>query len=376
MQAETRTGNGTKAPVKIDDLVEVTIIGTYLVQKLRKPTIGEVLDTARDKLGAIIHRATLKRALEGAQKGNLVTGAKVDMEDGTAKTVYSMKTAIWRAPPELAHIVDLLPVLLKDEGAVAIKAWFDKQEGAGGKKAKRGPDICDYHAFRVTAVTLDPLLGSQINCAHTNAVRKEFPSKLDEAGTEVEGIFERCPLTGDYLIPQDVLQGWFGTNVCRFSNMTASKAMYIAFSPLRIRPKKPIRQMILPVTSRTGPAAPKSYETIAAGEEILFEFMAPTRGFMTMAQLERGFIEAGLRPVRGISPARGRRFGRFLVKSFTDLGAIAEGTNEEFVLTGVPKSVLDEHGSYLRDALHRLKDVKTAADDAAELDAFPGGTTE
>ncbi len=356
---------------RVTDLTEVRVIAIYMIQKLTHPTLEELHESIKKKLHCTIHKSTLKQALRGAQKAGFITTAMIPREDGRSVHAWSMKNLSWSNPPEYAHIKDLIPILMRSPMAMKIKNHFDGQEGeAKTTKKKKGNLIDNFHAFRVTAITLDPLLGSQIECEYTNQVRADFPSDIEKNKVEVQGIWHRDELTGEFIITSDVLQGWFKTNACRYAGLQDSKAAYVAFNPVRIRPKKPVYQLVLPVNTARGASAPKPYETISAGEEITIDFVAPTKGVLSSEEYERIFVVAGLRPRRGLSPARGTRFGRFLVTSFEDLGPVQGKGSLAQLDAVVPDVLMEEHGDYLRDAMKRLglrkaKPSDTVIDDDA-----------
>jgi len=371
--AQPGKGNGQKQPlVSKKDLVEVTIIATYMVQMMGKPTLDELKIAIREKLFCKIHPATLKRSLEAAQKRSFVAINQSAGEDDQIRKVYSMKNLQWKQPPEYAHIGNLLPKLLATEAAQEIKDALDAEHNKGpGKTAKRNV-IGDYFAYRVKAVLTDGVIGSQIHCPQTTEARKKLgikepetvvtgpnaPEKKKDASTPtMEGIFVVDELTGDYIIPPDVMQGWVSTNITRLTELGEARAGYVAFAPVRIRPKRKPVQIVLPVNNkRQGAAAPKAYEYIRAGEEIEINFMAPMRGMLSPDQWEKAFILAGAQPLRGISPARGRRYGRFMVTSFERLGRVSE-SGLDFLVQSLPSKLVEEHGDYLKDALKRLKNV-------------------
>src|SRR5713101_816371 len=181
--------NGKEAnghvPTEITDPTDIKIIGVYLVQTLGHPSLDEILEVCRNKIKCEIHPHLMEAALKGAQKqGFVATGSKRNTQNQTV-TSYTMKNLIWKQPPEYAHILDLLPVLLHTVRRSEWKAFFDEKEGRGERKKRRGNDIDDYHAFRVKIVTLDPLLGSQISCAFTAAEKAGPPGKGRSAAVVV-----------------------------------------------------------------------------------------------------------------------------------------------------------------------------------------------
>lgn len=359
--------------VKKSNLAEVGLIAVYLVQKNQFATQDEIIQLGKDKLVCELDKDVLDRALASCKKRGLIAEERRKV-DKQSRKVYSLKNLSWKQPPEYAHVTDLLPVLLHTKELAAIKGWFDGKEDKGAAKRRRGNDIDNYFAFRVRAKTLDPLLGSQIKCDFTEQVKSEFPSDAD--ALEVDGVWQRDELTGDYIIAPDIMQGWFITNACRYSGLPDARGTYLAFSPIRIRPNKPPYQYVLPVnSSKTGPAAPKPYEAIPAGQDIEINFLAPTKGGLSPEQYEKLFLIAGLRPRRGISPARGRRFGRFLVTSFETVGAVKE-IGVDYLKSDIPEKILAEHQEYITDSFRRLANVNLSStqgmgDEEEEEAPFP-----
>jgi len=376
------------------DLVRVGIIAVYLTQMLGKPTLEEIRTAASEKLFCTIHPKTLERALEAAKRRELVSINQDSMEDGVVRKVYSMKKIRWKAPPEYAHIKALWPKLVSSEEGMVIKAMLDMEAKAGEVKTRSGPRIRDYHTFRVKAVLLTDIIGSQIRCPRTDEVRKKWgiatPSvvldlsddkdddkKKKKKALEIpmEGIFVIDELTGAYVLPQDMMQGWFGTNL-RYLGLGDATSTYVSVQPVHIHPKQQPIQLVLPVNNKhAGPAPPKSHECIRAGEEIEINFMAPTTGAMTAELWEAFMILGGLMPLRGISPARGRRFGRFLVIGFEDLGPVDKpGGGLGFVGNLVPDAVMEKYGSYLKDAMSRLGSTTLSIDKKAGANGSGNGT--
>ncbi len=394
-QVTTTGGNGAAAPqkelIKKTDYVEVGLIAVYLVQKLGRPTMPEIKAVAEDKLSVSMDGRKLTRALKGASKRGFIAVLQDRTEDsgGQVEKTYSMKDLSWKNPPEYAHINDLYPKMLQTDEGKAIKSYFDGTEQSSETKRTKGNVIDDYHALRFQCVLLTPILGSQIHCPATDYAREqgnvalptvsakpgkgskvEVDPKKDDVPI-VEGIFVVDELTGDYLIPPDVLQGWLATNAARYAGLPDARAGYVAFAPIRFKPVKPVMQLVLPVNNaRSGPAAPKSYECISAGEKFEINMMVPTKGAMSVEQWEKLIILAGAHPRRGISPARGKRYGAFLVTGFEDLGPIKKG-GIDFLTHMIPDSILEEHGEYLKEALARLKDVPLAGKFAGKATPDP-----
>lgn len=355
----------------VKDMTVIGIIMVYLVQKLHKPTLEDIMEAVKTKLKANIAETKAQRALDGAKKANFITQSWQDDEDGVAQHVYTVRTMTWRTPPEIMQIGDLLPVLVATEEAKTIKAWFDAQEGKGGKKPRRNA-LRDHHFYRVGIVFTDPLPGSQPMSGEVfNQIRATHGNRIDTKKIKVMNVWDRDFITGEYIMAQDVLQGWFGSNCAKYAELPPYAGKLIAFKPIRFTPVKPVVQMILPVLG-TGP---QGYETIQPPQPATIEFIAPTTGFMTKEQLEVFFFIAGTRPVHGLSPSRGRRFGRFLVTSFEDLGPIA-GADLSFMIADIQPSVLEEYGAYAKDLVSRVKvsmpDKNLVPAEAGEMPALNG----
>lgn len=374
MNTQASNGAPPKPDLKLtplDDLAKVTLTAVYLVQKHQMASLEEIIQLGREKVAAEIDPHTLERALRGAGKRGLIATERKKIAGKGSVKVFSLKTLVWKQPPEYAHITDLLPELHRNVQTEKIKQYFDGLEVKGEKKKRRGNDIDDYVTFRVQGVTLTPLLGSQISSPYLDAIREKFPNELVKSGTEVDGLWERDELTGDYVLASDILQGWWASNVTRYAGLQDAKAGYIAFVPIRFPAHTKVFQYVLPVnSSRSGPAAPKPYEALPAGLHFTMTFMTPTKGVMSPEQIEKVLMNASLRPRRGLSPARGRRFGKFMITGFECLGALkAPGTDMSSLLQDVPKDLLETYGDYLKSAVERLKSVDLASAAAASTSA-------
>lgn len=387
-------------PTKLSDITTITVVAVWMVQRLNYPTLDEVHKAIKEKLNFSVHKTTLKRVMKGAQRAGFITTQARQTEGGTHKDAFMMKNLDWKSPIEVATVDKLLPAIMATPEAKEIKKAFDEdeladptqpdEEGNTSSKANKRRNLIDlFHGFRITIFTLTEMLGSQINCEHTQGVREQHPTNIETEEVQVEGIWQRDKLDGAFVIPPDVMQAWFRTNACRYAGLQDSKSAYLGFSPVRLYPER-LSQLVLPVNSAKGPSAPKAYETIGAGELVTMRVLAPTKGVLSPAEYAWVFFMAGLRPRRGLSPARGSRYGRFLVVDFEDIGEVmgdAPGTGTvypaipkskkahqrakvlEFLLEDLPRSVLLEHGSYAREAHRKLLAEAKATSTFWETDA-------
>lgn len=438
---------------EITDLMEAQIICVYLVQKMGKPTLDEILETAVAKLNVKMEPQLVRRALEGCSRSNRDFIAILQGQGGKGgqtRNEYCVKDlGRWKSPPEYGLFNDLLPQLLANPANEAMKSWFDEYENAHGMKKKAGAGssatsaptegvddgdnetvdvkmkkpgagkkaggniVDEYHAYSAKILTLDVLLGSQIAGQYSDFIRSKHPSASD--ALSVAGVFERDDLTGEYVIPSDVLRGWFMVNAIRYVGLQDARANYVAFSPIRFKPVGEVRgvqvtmhageqalvdesgdlrtkalalhpgnqayQHTMPVNTRMGASAPKTYEAIPAGQVLDLRFSAPTKGFMLPEQVHRILLESGIRPRRGLSPARGCRFGKFMLLEFIDHGPIKD-ISVDYTLADIPANVMEVYGPQIRQQYAKLKNVRfTNLKDAAfnsngdpEHGAFPSTT--
>ena len=359
-------GNGKK-PKKVKfgakQMAEIGVIAAFVVQHLRKPTFEEIQECVRDKLSATIHKVTLERALDGLCKAKFITKSSMSDEKGTGRTTYTMRT-VWRNPPEMAHVTTLLKALATNPEAEQIMAALNAQEEAGTKKArKEGPG--DFHQFEVEIVTLDPWVGSMPGDGEVhNRNRTMFPTRIDKENIPIVNYWDRDEATGLFRIAQDVQQGWFGCNVARYFQYGPWWGELVAFSPILFTPDQDPVQIKLPCTG--GPhgqnAGPQFYEAILPGQKMTMRFTAPTKKFLTAAQLESFIFEAGLRPRRGLSPSRGRKYGRFAVIKFTDLGLV-DGLTTALLRSDIPDHIWQENQDYFLDLFSRIEKFQLSAKD-------------
>lgn len=365
---------------KLVDQTEIQITACYLVQKLRTPTLHEILVTARERMSCDINEKKLGRALDGLKKADITAQNTCTLENGIKAIQHSMKRfGNWQSSPEYAHIADLLPQLLATKEAQEIIDTLNGQEGKGTSKKMRGNDIDDYQMFEMLIMFTDPLLGGGMDCPAFDVVRKEHGINQIKPGEDpnlhptMEGKFYVDPLTGRYVLTSDQLGGWFRENAIRYAGVSSKRAEYVEFLPVELRPLRPVVQMQLPVQTQGKPGPPKTYECVLPGHFAWLRFTAPTKGLLTPEQLEKTMIMTLMRPRRGLSPARGRKYGRALPVSFRHLGAIKDKFDIERMFDGLPEELrqslglpieklptelTDEHRQYVADAFKRLKDVE------------------
>lgn len=368
---KTRTRFGT------DRMPEIGVILGFIVQHLHKPTFEEILAAIKAPppkgVYATIHKTTVQRVLEGLKKAKFVTDSPCMGEDGYGQMAWSVRT-VWRNPPEMMQADSLLKVLHTNDSAEQIMAWFNSQEDTGTKKAKKeGPG--ELHNFLVELISTDMWIGSMPKAGQLfGMIHGQYPSLLDKNSVDIKSYWDRDEATGLYRISPDVQQGWFGTNVARyFKSGGRWWGELVAFKPILFTPHKPTVQVQLPCTG--GPkgqggsnAGPQFYEGLLPGQHMIMEFTAPTKKFMTPQQLEAFIAISGLRPRWGLSPARGRKYGRFVVVRFEDLGAVDGMKIETALAEDIPSWVKDEVKDYYAGLVQRIPILDLAE---PEIDAGP-----
>jgi len=343
----------------IENLTEAQLIATYIVQKMGSATIANIVETAATALDCNFgpNNNLLTQALKGLKKRDIIAENQRPVGANSKMVkVWEMKKLGWKSPPEYAHVGDLLPELLRTVELEDLKSGFDKKEKQGDEKAGRGNIIDEYRSYLLRVRTLTPLLGSQIPSEMMLKARGVHEKDEDITGN---GIFERDLNTKEIIITPDVQRGWFRTNVMHPAGLPAARADYVAFQPIRIPADAPMEEVVLPVQSANGPAAPKKYEALLPGVEFEIRFSAPVKGFLAPDQLERMLWVACLQPRRGLSPARGTRYGTLLPISFEQLGKVKEGPLDH-LLAGVPAELRQQYAGYLDKTVARLSGVKIA----------------
>jgi hypothetical protein len=354
--------------VVVRDQTEIALLAAYVIMAHGQAHIALIMDTFKSRLGASVHQASLKSALTALQKRDMVAVNQVQLDTGTMVNTYSLKKVPQAAVPPVMHVKELLPKLL------ATPELDGLRKSLSGQVKESGNKYLGHTMYRARVVNLDPLLGSQIGCMLSDMVREKFPNdfdrainqskKSDEEATVLSGsgryadmgIWERDPLNGDYILQADVLRGWFKTNVIYRAELAKATAQYISFQPVRFSyATTKVAELVLPVNPADGkPSAPKKYEAILPGTEFELVWSAPVAGFLTPTEMERMMILACMQPVRGLSPARGSRYGHLAILSFETLNTLRNGDFS----AAIPNEVKARASAYLTDASARLANIE------------------
>jgi hypothetical protein len=305
--------------IEIEDVVEVSVVALFFVQKLGKASAGNISDGIQ-KIHGEVNPNTLEQALEGLRARGLLSYARGKSKAGESVQMYKTTKVKWAQPPEVAHISDLLPALVATEEAKKIISILNdaESEGDGDSKSKRKLGYEDYYEIRVDFITMNPLMGSTPPSPYLDTIVKKSPYPYPE---KADLRFWRDSETGAVVIPSDVVGAWVRTGLRFGFGLADSAAHYISASEIHIMPKE-IVQASLPIidqTTRKGLGI-QTFECLPKGIEFSAHFRVPSRGISEPEKFVAWMMSYAPRPVRGLSPARGRRFGRLEVVGYKIFG--------------------------------------------------------
>jgi hypothetical protein len=328
---------GVDGKFVLSDLVEASVVFAFILQALGKATNDAVREKIAE-LGGEIDEHLIGEVAEALQGRGIISYSRGRLK-GTGESVraWKMRRAIWGAPPEMAQLVELLPRLVATDEAEELIGIFNKgeEEGEGEKKSQRKLGYDEYVEVRAHFVTIDELLGSQPKSPYLDSLVKRFP----HGGVEADLRFWRESNDGALIIGSDAVCGWLRTGM-RTAGFPEAASQYIA-ADLKFQPAKPLVQIALPVIDMRGGGGKgiTSYEGVVPGQELTIKLRIPARGIMTPNAFALWLASYAPRPIRGISPARGKRFGRLAMTGFTVLGEMASAkTSIESVMEGLPEA--------------------------------------
>lgn len=281
---------------------ETQLISIYLCQMLGCPTVLQIKDVMKNKMGLTINETKIKNSLNSAKKRGLLSVNHTQNPDtGEVEDSYSMKDMRFSNPPEVAHIKNVLPKLLEDDGAKEIYDMMEGEHTEGKKKGGRLPDIRDYVTWKVTFINVLPMLGGQPFSNGDSEVKAT--NKFRRVGKQI-------------WIPGNLWLKGAIKDMLRVYNINGSKAMYIRVTDYFFNPSTKIYQENLPSPAqRAGGAGTgiTSFEALNPGEEFEFDISFPTTSGIpedTMKKILSNGIRIG---------ARHKDYGLLKVKKITPL---------------------------------------------------------
>ncbi len=264
---------------------ETQIVSIYLCQMLGCPTVEQIQKVMSDKMDIKINKIKIKNSLNAAKKrGILSVNHQQNDKTGDVEDGYSMKDVRFANPPEIAHIKNVLPKLLEDDGTKEIYDIMEGQHEAGQKKG-RLPDIRDYVTFDVTFKNILPVLGGK-PFANGQAVEK---------GVTASNCHRRI---GDKIwIPGNL---WLKASIrdeLRQYNIGESKVVYIKINDYFFTPKQKLVQEICssPPQRKGGTGTGlTSYEALQPGELFQFRIKFPTTNGVPVDVMKK-ILDDGIR---------------------------------------------------------------------------------
>lgn len=336
MSGSNGNGNtGIRAELKgmeLKNLVEVSVLCLFFIQKLGKASLQDV-DEKLKGIEGVVNEHLLEQALESLRARGLLSYARGKDAAGNSIQMYKTTKVKWAQPPEVAHISDLLPALVSTEEAKDIIDLLNVSEESGKdgtKKAKTKLGYTDYYDMRVDFITKNPMLGSQPSSPYLENLVKlsTYPYPKIEKGQSILR-FWRDEETGAIVIPSDVVGGWLRTGIREGFGLSEAAAAYVSVDDIHIIPKR-IDQVPLPIIdaqTRKGLGI-GTYELLPKGTEFSIHFRVPQKGVGEPMKFLAWLVQYAPKPTRGLSPARGKRFGKLEVIGYQLFGecAVVENT--------------------------------------------------
>lgn len=332
--------------LELEDLVEVSVLSMFFVQKLGKASMEDV-DLKIKAIGGIINEHVLEQALEGLRARGLLSYARGKNKAGANVQMYKTTKVKWAQPPEVAHVKDLLPALVATEEAKEIIDALNASEESGKdgtKKAKSRLGYTDYYELYVRFKMKQPMIGSQPSSPYLEKLVKKSPFRYPpyEKGQNILRFWRDSD--GTIMIPSDVIAGWLRTGIRHGFGLSDAAANYISVDDVHIQmkdmPEHGIDQVSFPIidaATRKGLGL-GTYEILDKGTEFDCHFRIPKKGIGEWQKFVAWLISYAPKPIRGLSPARGRRFGKLEVVDYKYLG---ESQSIESALSAV-EDVLDD----------------------------------
>lgn len=339
------------APFEITELVELSVLAAFVIQKLGKASNPNI-EAKIAEMGGTVNEHLLAQATEALQRRGILSYASGRRPSGERERQWVMRRTDFAPALEMAHITDLLPRLVATAEAKALIAELNGAEAEAApdetKKATRPLGYDEYVTCVAKFLTINQLLGSQPSSPYLEALVKA--SKHRDVQADMR--FWRDAASGDLALCSDALRGWLRTGL-RTIGLSEAAASYVAVSDAVIVPQKKLTQAAFPIIDqRTNAGAGiATYECLAPHETFEVTFQLPTRGVMTPKQFKSWLARYAPNPIRGLSPARGARFGKAVLVGFRDLGPLYRGDAAlRHVLPLVPPEYQGFYDEMIREA--------------------------
>lgn len=349
MSTATQEGNGTqKAKPKAngkkakrksysrqrpDDITELSIICTYLIQQRGGATIGDLLTIFKEELNSAVTDKLLTFVLECLKDRDFIAAIHRDGE-----WVWKIKKVKFNCSIEVPHVRGMINKLEDDPAGIAIKAEMEGAIASKGKKAREYPRT--YAAFEADFMLLSPFYGGQPYNASPQlqrlvaespyqfkANKGEGPQALDGKQRDSLLVFERAPNKtlpdgtvlgeGELVIHSACVRGFIQTHL-RVADKAPSHCKMFGVEEIRVKPQLGLELAAHPIITHGNDVSWEwgkgsgvaYYEALQAGEILTLKFIAPTENFLSPKQYEAWLDKIFRSPARSMSPARGVQTGR------------------------------------------------------------------
>ena len=349
----------TKAPVDpATDPVSLQILALYVVQQLGQGTLDQIASEMAVKLKLIVNVHTLEIALDALRKRGFLSANHGADPSGSRVDLWSIRNLKFQSPPEVAHYGAVLSELLKTPEAQQIKAGLDAKEHKGEKKEKANRlGYRDYYTVRARFVTMDAILGAMPKSPYLSHLLRLSEKEIGVRPPEADIYFDRDPIDGRFAISSDQVAGWVRTNM-RYANK-GDISIYVGCSAAKFQPKPAqVEQAVFPIITQGKGAGLAKYEAVKAGVEFEIIFTVPAFGAMAVQEFRAWLAFAGMHPIRGISPARGKRYGKILLIDFEATKDVRDVQHSlKLAMTNIAAPLREKYEKVLEGHLDAAKGV-------------------
>jgi len=345
--ATEASGNGTKktqekqkkykkksyARNRPDDVMELSIICTYVIQQRGGATIGDLLTIFKEELNSTVTEKLVTHVLECLRDRDFIASI---LRHG--EWVWKIKKVKFNCSIEVPHVRGMINKLEDDPAGIAIKAEMEGEISGKSKKTRDYP--CNYAAFEADFMLLSPFYGGQPYTASPQLQRLVAESPYQFKGAKSEGplsldakqrdsllVFERASNKtlpdgtvlgeGEIVIHSACVRGFIQTHL-RMAEKAPSHCKLFGVEEIRVKPQLGLELAAHPIITHGNDVSWEwgkgsgvaFYEALQAGEILTLKFLAPTKNFLTPKQYEAWLDRAFRSPARSMSPARGVQTGR------------------------------------------------------------------
>jgi hypothetical protein len=326
-QAETKTttetpkggnGEGLKAHkgkrYTNKDFKELCLIIAYIVQRRGAASHEDVMGVFQREMQSKVHPGTLGKVLEALRKKEILAA---NYQEGVR--LFSMKRVKFNCSIELAHLTNMIPTLEEDAGGVALMALI---EGIEGKKKEEGRYPQAWADYEVRFKLLRPWLGGtpyhgnpMLQVAYEKSPYRAKPApKLDGDPNDMPLLFPRSTIDGALIIHRACVSGFLKGGL-RSANLSPFAIEHFHVEDILVRPEPgQLTLELWPVMRadewRGKGGGLRQYEALVPGVEITWTFAAPSKNFISPANMEHWLRRILRSNGRSMSPARGNQTGK------------------------------------------------------------------